>query len=142
MKKFGFILMALCIATSAFAFGPDGDGNKHKNNGRNRDGHQMMDKKSGMCSRYSMFDDVDLSQEQKDKMKAIRKKNRDQVFEIDTDIQKAKIDKRVNMKKHDFAKAKSNVKKISELRGKKEALKIDMMQDCYNVLTKEQKAKL
>ncbi len=142
MKKFGFIIMVLCLATSAFAFGPNDDDGKHKNIGKHENGRQPMERRFDHCSEFPMGCDVELTQEQKDKMSDIHKKHRDEVFDIRTDIQKTKVDQRVNLKKHDFAKAKANAKKINALRGQIEDLKIDMMEDCYNVLTKEQKAKL
>jgi len=148
MKRVILFMMMLSLSAACFAFGPK-DGRKNWN------GHFRKGRDCGPSQRCEtsprfekrdmeprMYEFLDLSAEQKKQMQTIRKKHRDQMFDLRTDIQKAKIDKRISLKKHDFDKAKKHVKAINQTNGKIQQKRIEMMEDCYNVLTKEQKAKL
>ncbi len=136
-------MVMVSLSVACFAFGPKerkegcaGDDCRPRQKGENS---QRMGKR-GMEPR--MFESVDLTPEQKDKMQEIRKAHRDQMFELRTEIQKAKIEEKVSLHKHDFNKAKKYAKSINATEGKIKLDRIEMMEECYNVLTKEQKAKL
>ncbi len=148
MKKMTLFLVMASLSVACFAFGAKG----HKKGGDGSYGRQncapgqMCEQRFGKGQRFDgnfrMFQNLDLTDAQKEKIQAIHKKNRDQIFELRTEIQKAKIDQRVCLKDNDFSKAKKYASDISKAESKIEQKRIDMMEDCYNVLTKEQKSKL
>ncbi len=147
MKRLSLFFVMISLSVACFAFGAkDGKmgGNRPQRQGEFGQRAEQCDTK---CQEFKkrrprMYENLDLSDAQKEKMQKIHKAHRDEVFELRTDVQKAKIDQRVNLKNQNFSKAKSNAKNISELEDKIELKRIEMMEKSYNVLTKEQKAKL
>ncbi len=147
MKKLCLFFVIVSLSATCFAFGAkDGkmEGKRPQRQGEFRQKSEQCDDQCQKLERRRprMFENIELTAEQKEKMEAIHKAHRDEVFSLRTDVQKAKIDQRVNLKNQDFSKAKSNAKNINELEGKIEQSRIEMMKKSYDMLTKEQKAKL
>jgi len=109
-------------------------GNKQIHPGMMRDNHQEM------CA--DIFDELDLSDKQQDKINKIRTENRKQIIKLNSDLEILRIDKKEAMKNNNFAEAKKINGKISELHLQKNNAKVTTKEAVWNELTKEQQKKL
>lgn len=121
-------------------------GNMHK-------GMKGMDKECGMGMGMDndndkchfgpmMFEKLDLTKEQMDKIHQIKIKNEKLDIDSKAELKKLKIDKMEAMRSMNFDKAKEVIKKMSEIKTKSQIGNIDEMVEITKLLTKEQLDKM
>lgn len=85
-----------------------------------------------------MFEELDLSKEQIEKIEQIKIKHRKMNIDLDAEKEKLQIDKHQAMQDMNFSEAKNIVKKISDVRLKGQNAKIDEMAEMTKLLSKDQ----
>lgn len=105
-----------------------------------------MNKRGGDCEMRGerggfgpmMFEELDLSKEQIEKIEQIKVKYRKMNIDLDAEKEKLQIDKHQAMQDMNFSEAKNIVKKISDVRLKTQNARIDEMTEITKMLSKDQ----
>jgi Spy/CpxP family protein refolding chaperone len=105
-----------------------------------------MNKRDGDCGMRGqrggfgpmMFEELDLSKEQIEKIEQIKIKYRKMNIDLDAEKEKLQIDKHQAMQDLNFSEAKNIVKKVSDVRLKVQNARIDEMAEITKLLSKDQ----
>lgn len=108
--------------------------------------HQGKGQKGGYCGMRGerggfgpmMFEELDLSKEQIEKIEQIKIKYRKMNIDLDAEKEKLQIDKHQAMQDLNFSEAKNIIKKVSDVRLKVQNARIDEMAEITKLLSKDQ----
>jgi Spy/CpxP family protein refolding chaperone len=132
-----------------FKSGPEFAGGDCPQMGRmNKGMNHKMEKRGcgddfvGRAFGHKMVEQLDLNNDQLDKIHKLKVKYDRADVDLNADVKKLRIDKREAMKEMKFDDAKKITENISKAALKIKLAKIDEMKEINDVLTKEQKEKL
>ena len=103
-------------------------------------GRGMHDRMGGMMYRR-IFAQLDLSENQMDKLDKIKSKYQEQQIDLQAKMKKLRLQKREAIKNHNYSKAKDVLEKIADVRKTMQENRIDGMKERWGVLTADQKKK-
>ena len=148
MKKLVFVVIGV-IAVIGLLTAFDGDGRKFDDGEhygmrgkmfKNGEHNGMM---QGMHNNgyRMMYEELNLTNKQKEQMNDLRIKDKKDMIVIEADLKLLEIDKRSALKDKNFKQAKSVSREISKLKEQIAIKRIEQHEKRWNILTPEQKEK-
>jgi len=144
MKKFLPVFLAAAViavfSAAAFAAEEPQMPAKMKMMGREGAPGMMQQRQKPAAEKKNMMEELDLSADQKDKLKSLRLEHRKQVIKLKSDIEIKEIDLRDEMIKKDLNKGtvKNLIDDITGIKGELMRLKVEQILKMREVLTGEQ----